>query len=674
MSTDDSTATSPRTGAGTTPAATLIGRLRGLIRAALQAAEAAGELPVGASHGVDIGMERPRVAEHGDFATNVAFGLAKAARRAPRQIADLVARQLPAVDGEGVIAQVEVAGAGFLNLTLSDAGWQSAIADALAAGDGYGASDVGAGERVLLEFVSANPTGPMHVGHGRGAVFGDALARLLRAAGFIVSTEYYINNVGNQISKMGESVWCWLRDDARRAAALSIWAQGDPVPFPDGFPADFPEDGYRGAYIAEIAESLRAAPIALGLGIGSWADDAAWSQLEPTSRAGRGDDRAISRAAWQQMLQRIEADLALLDIRFDNWFSERVLHGLDADERRGVKHDAVADCADRLQAIGWVADGAGADAGARLFLGSREEMPKAFRDGKDRVVIRSDGRPTYFAADIAYHDDKLARGYDHLINVLGADHHGYVSRLKGVLHALGDLRRSEGDALAARWSGDRLEVLLMQMVSLLRDGQPVPMGKRSGEFVTLRDVIDEVTTGEPGSGRDAVRFLFLTRKGDAQLDFDLQVAIRTSMDNPVYYVQYAHARLSSVLERAAAAGVPMDAAPALSALATADERALALTIAVWPEVVARAALGREPHQIAFFAQDLARALHGWYSRGKSPEGRVVTDDPALSQARVQLAQAARTVLRAALALLGVRAPERMGSLVDDGADAASTED
>ena len=210
----------------------------------------------------------------------------------------------------------------------------------------------------------------------------------------------------------------------------------------------------------------------------------------------------------------------------------------------------------------------------------------------------------------------------------------------------------------------------MQMVSLLRDGQPVPMGKRSGEFVTLRDVIDEVTTGEPGSGRDAVRFLFLTRKGDAQLDFDIQVAIRTSMDNPVYYVQYAHARLSSVLERAAAAGVPMDASPALAALTTADERALALTIAVWPEVVARAALGREPHQIAFFAQDLARALHGWYSRGKSAEGRVVTDDAAVSQARVQLAQAARTVLRAALALLGVRAPERMGNLVDDAADSA----
>ena len=672
MSTADSA-----TSHGSTPpalAATLIGRLRGLIHQALLAAEATGALQAGASAGVDIGMERPRVVEHGDFATNVAFSLAKAARRAPRQIADVIAGHLPHVDGAGVIAKVEVAGAGFLNLTLSDAGWQSAVADALAAGAAYGSNDVGGGERVLLEFVSANPTGPMHVGHGRGAVFGDALARLLRASGFEVATEYYINNVGNQISKMGESVWCWLRDDARRAAALATWAKGDPVPFPVGFPDGFPEDGYRGAYIAEIAESLRGSRIELGLDQSSWADDASWAALEPDSRHGRGDDRGIARAAWQQMLQRIETDLALLDIRFDNWFSERVLHGLDGDPRRGVRHDAVADCADRLQGIGWVADGEGADAGARLFLGSREEMPKAFRDGKDRVVIRSDGRPTYFAADIAYHDDKLARGYDHLINVLGADHHGYVPRLKGVLHALGDLRRSEGEALAARWSGDRLEVLLMQMVSLLRDGQPVPMGKRSGEFVTLRDVIDEVTTGEPGSGRDAVRFLFLTRKGDAQLDFDLQVAIRTSMDNPVYYVQYAHARLSSVLERAAAAGIALDAAPALSALASADERALALTIAVWPEVVARAALGREPHQIAFFAQDLARALHGWYSRGKSADGRVVTDDSAVTQARVQLAQAARTVLQAALALLGVRAPERMGTLADDGGDAATEED
>jgi arginyl-tRNA synthetase len=614
-------------------------------------------------------LERPRAIEHGDLASNLAFSLARVARRPPRAVAEALAVALRLLDqtaAEPLLDAVEVAGAGFLNLRLSAAGWQSAVADALAAGPSFGRSDAGAGERVLLEFVSANPTGPMHVGHGRGAVFGDVLARLLRAAGYDVTTEYYINNVGNQIAKMGESVWCWARDDARRAAALATWSAGDPVAFPGGFPLGFPEDGYRGAYIAEIAEELRqqggAAGVPLGLDLASWQDDGAWAAREPDSRGGRGDDRAVSRASWRRMMARIEADLALLDIRFDGMFSERALHGLEPAAGTGRSIDAVRSCAERLQAIGWVAPGEGDDAGALLFRGSREEMPKAWRDGKDRVVIRSDGRPTYFAADIAYHDDKLARGYDHLINVLGADHHGYVSRLKGVLHALGELRRAEGDARAGRWSGDRLEVLLMQMVALLRDGQPVPMGKRSGEFVTLRDVVEEVSSAEPGSGRDAVRFLFLTRKGDAHLDFDLEVARRTSMDNPVYYVQYAHARLCSVLARAEAAGHAPAAGASLAPLASADERELALRIAAWPDLVERAARSREPHQIAFYAQDLARALHGWYSRGKAAEARVISDDGATTAARLLLCRAAQVTLAAALELLGVRAPQAMASL------------
>lgn len=650
---------------------TLYDRIRDLLARATAEAAATGELPAAVSADA-IGLERPRAAEHGDLATNLAFGLAKPARKPPRAIAEVLVRATAAVDGQQgpkLLEAIEVAGPGFLNLRLSAAGWQSAIADAARGRDAYGRSSVGAGEKVLLEFVSANPTGPMHVGHGRGAVFGDALASLMRAAGFEVTSEYYINNVGNQIAKMGESVWCWLRAPALRAAALQTWAADEPVAFPEGFPPEFPEDGYRGAYIAEIADALAAeADVHLGLDAPSWADDAWWAAAEPDSRGGRSDDRALARSSWRQMMARIEQDLSLLGIRFDAFFSERVLHGLDDDPRRGGRHDAVRDCATRLQAQGWVEEGAGADAGALFFKGTREDIPKSFRDSKDRVVLRSDGRPTYFAADIAYHDDKLARGFDHLINVLGADHHGYVPRLKGVIHALGDLRAREGDANAARWSGDRLEVLLMQMVALLRDGAPVPMGKRSGEFVTLRDVVQEVTTSEPSSGRDAVRFLFLTRKGDAQLDFDLEVARRTSMDNPVYYVQYAHARLCSVIERAEAAGHHLDPDASLLPLGSDDERALAMAIAAWPELVARAAIGREPHQIAFYAMELARALHGWYSRGKAPEARVISDDVAMTAARLRLCDGARVVLRNALALLGVSAPERMTTLAD--ADAA----
>lgn len=621
-----------------------------------------------------VALERPKQASHGDLATNLFFGLAKAAKANPRALAEACLPLLTEADRDGLLAGAEVAGPGFVNLRLSAAGWQSALTVALQAAEHYGQSSAGGGERVLLEFVSANPTGPMHVGHGRGAVLGDALARVLRAAGYRVDTEYYINNVGNQIAKLGESVWHWLRHPELRKAALATWTQGEPVAFPDAFPPGFPEDGYRGAYIAATAEALSHDPAVWHAAVrelSDWSDDAAWQAADPQTHAGRADDRSISIAAWKTQLARIQDDLQVLDIRFDRWFSERSLHGLDP--RTG---NAVADCARRLVAADWAyaeeastaaaADGEDDSAGqgrAVFFRGTREDVPKQYRDGKDRVILRGDGRPTYFAADIAYHDDKLARGYDHLINVLGADHHGYVSRLKGVIHALGDLRGKEGDPRAARWSGDRLEVLLIQMVALLRDGKPVPMGKRSGEFVTLRDVVDEVTTAEPTSGRDAVRFTFLTRKADAQLDFDLEVARRTSMDNPVYYVQYGHARLSSILLRAEEAGQPLQPGAALDALQLDDERELALLVAEFPEVVARAARSREPHQLAYFLLDTCRAFHGYYSRHKNT-ARVISDDHATTQARLALVAALQLVLRNGLALLGVSAPERMVALPD----------
>ncbi len=641
---------------------TLHERIRGLLSNATQAALIAGVLPQALTPR-EISLERPRQASHGDMATNLCFAMAKAAGKNPRALADAFAPIVREVDTLGWIQAVEVAGPGFLNLRLSDAAWQASVTDVLDAAGEFGLGNAGAQERVLLEFVSANPTGPMHVGHGRGAVLGDTLARVMRAAGYDVTTEYYINNVGNQVGKLGESVWCWLREPQKRAAALAIWQNGDPVPFPDGFPNGFPEDGYRGAYIGQCAQDL--ADVGISAPDIQWSDDAAWLAADPASITGRADNRTITVRAWQRQLDRIRDDLGKLDIRFDNWFSERRLHGLDPDTR-----DAVHDVTKRLLGADWAYEDEGQapddeDAvvacKAIFFRGTSENLPKPFRDGKDRVIIRGDGRPTYFAADIAYHDHKLARGFDHLINVLGADHHGYVSRLKGVIHALGDLRRQEGDINAARWTGDRLEVLLVQMVALLRDGKPVPMGKRSGEFVTLRDVIDEVTTSEPTSGRDAVRFLFLMRKADAQLDFDLEVARRTSMDNPVYYVQYGHARLCSILDRAEKEGRLPALAARPSALALDDERALALAIADYPEVIVRAARAREPHQVAYYLTDLARAFNGYYSRNKH-DARVIGEDDATTHARLQLVRALKQVFGNGLRLLGVSAPERMTTL------------
>ncbi|MBM4342106.1 MAG: arginine--tRNA ligase [Deltaproteobacteria bacterium] len=660
-----------------TPPASPFDRVRTLLARATERAVETGLLPAPVA-AADIALDRPREAGHGDLSTNLAFSLAKSARSSPRAVGQHLATLLAEVDVEGAIAKVEVAGPGFLNLSLAPAAWHDGLQAIAHAGASFGRSRAAAPQRILLEFVSANPTGPLHVGHGRGAVLGDALAAILRAAGHEVSTEYYINNVGNQIYKFGQSVWHWLRDPQRRAAALAAWAQGDPVAFPQGFPQEFPEDGYRGAYIAQIAQDLAGDPaFASSAPCADWDDDAAWAAAEPENPTGRADNRRLSLRAWQAMVVRIAADLGRLGVRFDHWQSERALHGLDGGP------DRVRDCAERLRHAGWAYQGEAVqdedgdrEAGRALFFrGTREDIPKACRDGKDRVIVRSDGRPTYFAADIAYHDDKLARGFTHLVNVLGADHHGYVPRLKGVLHALGDLRRQEGDPNAAAWSGDRLEVPLVQMVALLRDGTPVPMGKRSGEFVTLADIMDEVTTaGNPQSGADAVRFTFLCRKADAQLDFDLEVARRASLDNPVYYVQYGHARMCSILSRAAALGQPFDRHAAqtgthLAALGTDAERDLALQCSEYPELIVRAARSREPHQIAYYLRDLCAAFHGWYTHGKQT-GRVIGDDPVRTQARLALVSATAQVVRNGLLLLGISAPERMAALDDDDAPEA----
>lgn len=644
---------------------TLYQRIRAVLADATVLAHAVGALPQALAPD-QVPLERPRQTSHGDLATNLCFAMAKTAKQNPRATAEAFLKYLHLADTTHLIASAEVAGPGFVNLHLTPQAWRAAVLDALQAATTYGESRIGAGESILLEFVSANPTGPMHVGHGRGAVLGDSLARVLRSAGYAVHTEYYVNNVGNQIAKLGESVWHWLRDPVTRAHALATWQLGDAVVFPDAFPSGFPDDGYRGAYIAEAAAAMAAAnPPPIHAAGDSWNDDGAWLMLDRDSGSGRADNRSVSVRAWQLMLERIREDLSLLNIEFDQWFSERRLHGLDAGSS-----NAVADVCRRLTAVDWAyeeesaaAEGdEDATAGRAVFFrGSSEAMPKPFRDTKDRVMLRGDGRPTYFAADIAYHDDKLARGHDHLINVLGADHHGYVSRLKGVLQALGDLRTREGDANGARWSGDRLEVLLVQMVALLRDGKPVPMGKRSGEFVTLREVIEEVTTDVPTSGRDAVRFLFLTRKADAQLDFDLAIAKKTSMDNLVYYVQYCHARLASILARAQTEGKGLRDGADLSALTLDDERDLAMIIADYPEVLGRAARNREPHLIAYYTLDVCRAFHAYYTKGKV-DARVISDDIATTQSRLALVAALKQTLANALAVLGVSAPDRMQAL------------
>ncbi len=644
---------------------TLYDRARALLARATTAAADAGALPRAVA-AADVPLERPRSPDHGDLSTNLCFAMAKQARTNPRKLAEGFVPLLQQADDEGLLAAVEVAGPGFVNLRLSPKGWHGAIADVLRDGADYGRSAAGNGERVLMEYVSANPTGPLHVGHGRGAVLGDALARVMRAAGYDVATEYYVNNVGNQISKLGESVWCWLRElNGQDDATIRARVNADPLQLP----TDFPEDGYRGDYIAQLAAGLLAADTDYGLGAPSWDDNAWWALHEPANAGGRADNRAVAVAAWKAQLEAIRADLDLLDIRHDRFYSERWLHGLDVEHEGELAVDRIADCCERLTSRGWafIDEAKRNDDGVPLsFKGTREDIPKRFRDTKDRVIIRSDGRPTYFAADIAYHDDKLARGFDHMIDILGADHHGYVPRLKGVIEAIGDVRRGEGDEDTARWTGDRLEVLLVQMVALLRDGEPVAMGKRSGDFVTLRDVVQEVTTAEPGSGRDAVRFIFLTRKPDAQLDFDLEVARRTSMDNPVYYVQYGHARLASILSKAQEQGIaPADDLGALAGLERADERQLAMTIAALPEAIARAARSREPHQVAFFLMDTCKQFHGYYTRGKS-EARVITDDIALSRARLALISGLKTVIGNGLKLLGVAAPERMVSLQADG--------
>jgi arginyl-tRNA synthetase len=549
-------------------------RLRGLIDRALSDARAAGELS--SAETPNYVVEVPREEGHGDLATNVAMTLAKSERKAPRAVADIVARHLQAAGGQ--VSSVETAGPGFLNVTFRDAAWRTRLLDILGAGDSYGQSDAGRGKRIQVEFCSANPTGPLHIGHGRGAATGDAIARVLEAAGYSVEREYYINDAGVQIDRLGRSVV---------ARYLELLGRGEP----------FPEDCYPGDYVTEYAQLVLEA------------DGKRWLDV-PREEA----VLALGLRASDAMLVRIREDLAMFGVRFDHFTSERALG----------ESGSIAKAIEQVRGHLYEADGA-------TWM-----RTTAFADDKDRPVVKSDGSLTYFAGDIGYHREKMLKGFDRLINVWGADHHGYIQRTRALLQALG-------------FDADTLRVVLVQMVSLSRDGVPVRMGKRTGEFITLRDVLDEV-------GPDLARFFFLSRKSDAHLDFDLELARRQTAENPVFYVQYAHTRIAGIFRQAEEKGIRVPAADeaGVAALGHPDEVALVKLLDEFPEIVAGAAEALEPHRVVFYVQKVAGEFHRFYSKH-----RFVSDDATATGARLLLARAVGQVLGRALKLVGIAAPDRM---------------
>ncbi len=513
----------------------------------------------------------------GDFASNIAMVLASRAKRPPRQIAGAIKDAMEC--HADIIDRIDIAGPGFINFYINPSLWVNILHDTHAKGKTYGTSTFGAGKKVQVEFVSANPTGPLHIGHGRGAAVGDTLARILAAAGFDVEAEYYINDVGNQMNILGLSVLSRYRD---------LFGQNIP----------FPATGYKGDYIRDLARRL--------------------SEIHGKNLLDEEESAAIQtcrKFASQVILDEIKADLDSFNVHFDHYFSESSLYS---------NHKVEATLDDlRDKDLSYEEDGA-------LWF-----RTSSFGDEKDRVLRKQDGSLTYFAPDIAYHKDKIDRGFRQIIDIWGADHHGYVPRMKAAIEALGADK-------------DCFHALLIQLVSLVRQGKPVQMSTRSGEFVTLKEIIDEV-------GKDVARYFFLMRRCDSQLIFDLDLAKKKSDENPVYYIQYAHARICSILANAADQGLLSDVTQAdLSVLATGEDLELIKTIATYPDTVVSCAADLEPHRIAFYLLELATAFHRFYNKN-----RVISDDGRLTKARLVLIDAVRQVLSNALALLGIDAPESM---------------
>lgn len=526
----------------------------------------------------EVNLEKPKVEAHGDFSTNFAMVMASLQKMPPRKVAQAIVDQLN--HSGRLLEKIEIAGPGFINFYVTPAAWHPVLLEIQKTDRRFGASELGAGERVQVEFVSSNPTGPLHVGHGRGAAVGDSVANILAFCGYDVQREYYINDSGRQIQTLGRSVFLRYRE---------LFGKSAP----------FPEDCYQGDYIRDIAVQIKEQQ---GDGLLYREEDEAVMQCARTAAGG--------------IMEGIRKDLALFGVSFDEWFSEQSLY--DAGEVDRILAES------RERGIIYEKDGA-------LWFKTSD-----LGDEKDRVVVRQNGQTTYFASDIAYHEDKYRRGFQRVIDVWGADHHGYIPRMQAAIEACGHKR-------------NQFQVILVQLVNLLRGGQPVAMSTRAGEFVTLRDVIDEV-------GKDAARFIFLTRHYESPLDFDLEVAKQQTNENPVYYVQYVHARISSIIRKAVENGmadVQWDET-AIARLVELEEIQLIKTLARYPETVAASAEKLEPHRITFFLMNLAAAFHAYYNKH-----RVLSEDPVLSRGRLVLVESIRKVIRNGLALLGVDAPDKM---------------
>ena len=579
-----------------------------LLAQACSRLQAAGKIPDDTP--VNIILERTRDQKHGDFASNVAMTLAKAARCKPRDLAEQLIAELPDSD---LVQKVEIAGPGFINFYLGTAAYHSVINDILQQGEHYGRSDVGQNKPVQVEFVSANPTGPLHVGHGRGAAYGATVADLLEAVGYKVHREYYVNDAGRQMDILATSVYL-------RYLELC----GEEIPFPS--------NGYKGDYVWDIgatlhrkhADALRH-PVAIVFeNVPADEPDGGDKEahidgLIERSKTLLGDThyREVFDEGLNEILENIRQDLKEFGVTYDEWFSERTL----------AETNAVQQAIDRLKANGKLYEKNGA-----WWFRSTD-----YGDEKDRVVVRDNGQTTYFASDIAYHMNKLERGYERVIDIWGADHHGYVPRVKAALQALGD-------------DADKLDVLLVQFAVLYRGGEKAQMSTRSGEFVTLRELRHEV-------GNDAARFFYVMRKCEQHMDFDLDLAKSQSNDNPVYYIQYAHARVASVyrqLEEKNMSWDQADGAANMAQLSESHEQALMVSLARYPEIVVTSAINHDPHQIAHFLRDLANDFHTYYNAHQ-----FLVEDTGLRNARLNLIKATQQTLANGLKLLGVSAPDSM---------------
>ncbi len=579
-----------------------------LLQQALDNLKQAGNLPADTDTAIQV--ERTRDPSHGDFASNLAMMLAKAARKKPRDIADDLITALPASDH---VIKVEIAGPGFINFHLSPQAFQAVVPGILEAGEHYGRTNLGAGKRVQVEFVSANPTGPLHVGHGRGAAYGATVADLLEAMGFDVQREYYVNDAGRQMDILAASVWLRYLELA-----------GEELPFP--------VNAYKGDYVWDVAAKLHrengdrlrhawaevAAPLPADESDGGNKEkyiDALIAQAK--TLLGTDNYRFVFDTGLDYILADIRDDLSHFNVNYEKWFSERSL----------TESGAVNRAVERLEKSGHVYE----KEGAKWFRSA------GFGDEKDRVLVRNNGQTTYFASDIAYHMDKLKRGFEQVIDIWGADHHGYVPRVKAAIQALGD-------------DPDKLDVLLVQFAVLYRGGKKMQMSTRSGQFVTLRQLRKEV-------GSDAARFFYVMRKCEQHMDFDLDLAKSRSNDNPLYYIQYAHARICSVFRQLEEKKLSYDQAGGLQQLARLTEKheqALLSNLSRYPEVLEAAALNHAPHQLAHYLRELANDYHTYYNAHQ-----FLVEDIDLREARLALIQSVKQVIANGLELLGVSAPESM---------------